>query len=164
MKLHIVHAFECTPEQFWISYWDPEFDAELTAHSPIRREPLGDTTEGNIRTLKQRYHSNVELPGAVRTVLGMDKLTWDQEVRMDLTTQQLNWKVIPPLYKDKVKALGTVVVRATPTGCERIIEGDVEVPIPMFGRKIEQGVVDNLKKSEDITAVLRARWLKKRFG
>lgn len=164
MKLEIRHAFPCTVEQFWESYWDPEFDRELQANSPIRRELLGDTTAGTVRTLRQRYHSNVELPGAVRSVLGMDRLTWDQETAVDQATNQLTWKVTPPLYKDKVKAMGTMTVRATATGCERVIEGDIEVPVPIFGKKIEQGVVENLKKNEDITSLLRTRWLKKKYG
>lgn len=164
MKLHIRHTFPCTVEQFWASYWDPEFDAELQRNSPIRRELLSDDTTDTFRTLKQRFHSNVELPGPVRGVLGMDRLTWDQETRVDQATNKLSWKVTPPIYKDRVRAEGTMTVRATPDGCERVIEGDIDVPVPIFGKKIEQGVVDNLHKNEEITAVLRTRWLKKRYG
>lgn len=164
LKLRIAHTFPCTPEQFWESYWDEALDAELQQRSTMRRELLSERHEGTVRIRHQKFFSSVELPAPVVAALGMKQLTYEQITQIDQASHKLSWRVIPPVYKDKVKAEGTMVVRAVEGGTERVIEGDVSVPIAFFGKTIEQKIVESLEKAEEIGSVLRTRWLKARYA
>lgn len=164
MKLSIRHTFPCTVDQFWESYWDEGLDAEFQKTSTMRRELLSETFEGTKRVRRQRFESSIELPGPVAAALGTKTLAYEQITTIDQADSSLTWRVVPPLYKDKIKAEGTMTVRPVAGGCERVIDGVIEVKIPLFGGRIEGLVAENLQKSEDLSAVLRMRWIKARNG
>lgn len=164
MKLSMRHPFTCTPEVYWQSYWDPEFDAVLQKVSGIQREVLSEEHEGGLRVRRQRFTSNLVLPAAITSVLGMDKVQYEQKSRIDDVKRTISWEVIPPVLPDKIKAAGVMRVEATPDGCVQILEGDVTCAIFMLGSKVEAAVADTLAKAQDGTANLRRKWLAERAG
>lgn len=159
MKLAMRHPFECTPEAFWKSYWDPAFDQELQKVTGITREVLSEEADGKLRVRRQRFTSNIVLPAAVAGPLGTNKVQYEQKSRIDDDAMTIAWEVIPPVLPDKIKAKGVFRVEATPTGCVQILEGEVTCAIFMIGGKVESAVVDTLTKAQDGTAMLRRKWL-----
>jgi hypothetical protein len=164
MKLSIRHTFPCTVEQFWESYWDEGLDAEFQRTSTMRRTLLSEVVEDGKRVRHQRFESSVELPAPVAAALGTKTLAYEQITAIDAADSSLSWRVLPPIYKDRIKAEGQMTVRPSTGGCERVVEGVVEVKIALFGGRIESLVVENLQRSEDLSAALRTRWLVARFG
>lgn len=163
MKLLTRHAFPFTPEQFWDCFWDPEWEAAETEHSDMRREVISQTEVDGVVTLHQRYHTNIKLPGPVAGRMGADTLSYEQISTIDKRAGTLSWKVIPPAMQDKVVAQGAMRVVATPTGCERIVEGEVTVKVPLFGGKIEKGVVEGITTGHETEAKRRLAWMKARY-
>ena len=159
MKLSMRHPFSCTPEAYWKSYWDPGFDAELQRVSGIQREVLSEEQEGSLRVRRQRFTSNIVLPAAVSSVLGTNKVQYEQKSKIDDAKMTISWEVVPPVLPDKIKASGVMRVEATPDGCVQILEGDVTCAIFMVGAKVESAVADTLAKAQDGTAALRRKWL-----
>lgn len=164
MKLSMRHPFSCTPEAYWKSYWDPAFDVELQRVSGIQREVLSEELDGAFRVRRQRFTSNLKLPAALTTTLGINQIQYEQKSRIDDAKMTIHWEVIPPVLPDKIKSSGVLRVEATPEGCVQILEGDVSCAIFMLGSKVESAVADTLAKAQDGTAALRRRWLAERAG
>src|SRR5688500_58592 len=95
VKLAVRHRFDCTVDQFWDMYWNPEFDQQLQREAGIRREILEERRDGRIVVRRVRITPDRELPAAVATVLGSKKLIYEQENRWDEEKRVLHWRVIP---------------------------------------------------------------------
>lgn len=160
MKIDIRHDFPCDCETYWRSFNDPAFIARMESLTNMERTVLSEETleDGTVKRL-QRFQTQVTLPGPAAAAIGVKQLFYDQESITDAARFHVAWRVIPPAVPDKIKASGTLVVQATPTGCTRIVEGDVRVTIPMMGKRIEKMVVEMLGKSYDASARLRMKWL-----
>ncbi|MBA2321321.1 MAG: DUF2505 domain-containing protein [Deltaproteobacteria bacterium] len=162
MKIAVRHRFDCTVDQFWEMYWDPTFEAQMQKEAGISREILDEKREGHIVTRRVRITPDRELPGAVAALLGSKKLIYEQENRWDEEKRVLHWKVIPNVLPGKLQAGGTVTVRPAGTGCEQVVEGNIDVKVMLIGGRIEQGVVDEVTKSYDRTAASCRRWLEEK--
>lgn len=159
MKLHVRHAFECTPDEFWDMYWDEAFDQALTSQSNVLREVISERTEGDVVVRRLRFTPERDLPRPVAKLLGSNKLVYEQENRWDQAKSTMTWEVIPTLLPGKLSAKGTFEVRTTPTGCEQIVDGDIEVNVRFIGGQIEKAIVDEVRKSYERTASESRRWL-----
>ena len=106
-----------------------------------------------------RFVPNKELPAAVAKVTGTKKLIYEQENRLDRSTNTLHWQVFPAVVQDKVSAKGKMVMRAIPSGVERVVDGDITVKIPIVGRKIEKLILGSVAQSYEHAAVITKQWL-----
>lgn len=159
MKINLRHPFPCTPDRYWQSYWDAAFEAEVRKVTNIARDTLSDTTEGGIRTRRQRITSSMKLPPAAVKLMGTDQLSYEQTSRIDQAKGVLTWEIHPPVLQTQLKASGVMRVEATPDGCVQILEGDVTCSIFMVGKQLESTIVDVLTKAQDGTAEMRRKWL-----
>lgn len=164
MKLHVRHTFACTPEQYWISFWEDEIEQRKSGATKMRIETIEERKEGDVTVLTQRYYSNISLPKMVAKIVGSDTLHYDQTSRIDETANQIRWEVVPPAVPDKVTAKGTVTIREIPGGIERVLDGVVEVRVPMVGGQIEKGIVEGITKGHEEDRDVRSAWLAERFG
>ena len=82
--------------------------------------------------------------------------------RIDLEAGRIAWRIEPPVLGEAIKVAGTFAVVPHPEGCERTIEGDVEVGIPMAGKRLEQVIVDRITQGYEMTAKLRTHWVAER--
>ena len=78
MKLSLEYRWDCSPEDFWALYFDPEFVVRMhleglgsTSAEVISQE--GDLTGGLVRTL--RYGQRPNGPGPVRKLFGEEIVT-----------------------------------------------------------------------------------------
>lgn len=162
MKLHVRHTFPCDIETFWASYFDETLEAELEAASPMDREILEEREEDGVQIRRLRFTTRKPLPGMLRGVLGSDKLTYEQETRHALAGHRLTWRIIPPVQADRIKAEGTFEVTAAPGGCARVIDGVVEVRVPLVGGQIEKLIVNTVTEGYEKTAAVRLAWIRAR--
>ncbi|MCB9679897.1 MAG: DUF2505 domain-containing protein [Alphaproteobacteria bacterium] len=159
MKLQTRHTFPFPPEKFWASFFHPDWEKEEEAHSDMRTEIVSETKEGDVIVRRTRFHTSFTLPGPVAAAMGASTLSYDQISRIDPQAGTLTWEIVPPAMADKVTARGTMVVRATPTGCERVVDGEITVRVPLFGGKIEKGVAEGIQKGHDAEARRRITWV-----
>lgn len=160
MKLFVRHTFDCTPERFWEMYWDPAFDEALRRDAAVRRDVLEERTEGTVSIRRLRFTPERELPGPVASLIGTNKLVYEQENRWDSSSGTMDWKVIPTFLPGKLDAGGQFRVRAIPGGCEQVVEGDITVNVRFIGGQIEKSVVAEVERSYEKTAATCREWLK----
>ncbi len=161
MKLYVRHAFDCTPETFWKMYWDDEFDQMLRRDSTVERTLVSERSEGEVSVRRLRFTPEKELPGPVASLIGTNKLIYEQENRFDAGRGHMTWEVIPSFLQGKFSASGTFLVRATKDGCERIVDGDIDVKVRFIGGQIEKAVVAEISQAYDKTIVAVHEWLAK---
>lgn len=145
MKLLVRHTFPCTPDEFWQIFWDPAFDERMQQGQTALRELLEDREEGPVRIQRYRFTPNKTYPAPMVAAIGTDKISYETENRFDRGTKVLNWRVRPSVMPDKITAEGTFVVRPVPEGCERVVEGKIEVRIMLIGGRIEQAIVSDVE-------------------
>ncbi len=142
MKLQLTQAFPCTPAQMWEILHCDEFEQLLHERSGVTRETLRDETIDGVRYIEQSIITDKEIPGPMRRAAGMDFITYVQISEINFATNVMKWRVIPPTLKDRINISGETRARATATGCDRIIDGVVEIKVPLLGRKMERALVE----------------------
>lgn len=159
MDIRITHTFPCTPAAYWEVTSRPQVDAEMRAAGDADFETLSERAEGDRQHSRRRVTARSELPLVVRRALGRDRLSYVQEVETDNAAFSTTWKVIPDVLADRVRCSGTTRVVPTPAGCERRIEGVIEVGVPLVGGTIEKFIVTELERSWNRAAEVVRRHL-----
>lgn len=158
-RLSIRHRFPCSVDTFWEMFWDEEYEAMVSEAAAVERETLEDRMEGEVRVLVSRTTPDRELPVAVAKVIGANKLIYTQTTRFDRAASRLSWEVQPNVMADKVTAKGLFEVRPTDEGCERSVAGEIEVRVPLIGRRVEKAIVEDVSRNYDEAAKASLRWL-----
>ncbi len=163
MKLDIRHTFPCTVESWWASFWDEDLDAAVANGAAMHRDVLSAHDEtGGVKVRRYRFATTRELPSAMKRALGSDTLAYEQTTRIDPSRNVIHWEVHPSVLADKVKAAGTLSVRAVGNSTERAITGEVTVRIPLIGSTIEGRIADAIAQSYAKDVDLRTAWLRER--
>jgi hypothetical protein len=140
-------------------YWDAAFDKALSEQSSVTRELIAEREEGDLMIRRLRFTPHKDLPRPVAKLLGTKKLIYEQENRWDRANSTMTWEVIPSILPGKLSAKGTFKVTQTATGCEQVVEGDIDVKVRLIGGRIEKTIVEEVRKSYDRTAVSCRKWL-----
>ncbi len=157
MKLQVRHVFDCTPDEFWTLFWDPAYDVALQAKNgnEVKRELLEERNVDGKRHLRYRFTPKKTLPAPVAALAGTDRLIYEQDNMFDRASGLLTWKVRPAVVPDKVTAEGTFRVAALASGgCERLVDGKIEVRVPFFGGKIEEAIVNDVKGAYEVATTV----------
>jgi len=147
MKLHLEHTFDCTPEEYWAMYTDPEFDQRMGNMSAVERNVLEDTDDGVRGVRRLQYTTRKPLPGPMKKALGAERLTYEQINRLDRSASRIDWEIRPGVMPDKIQARGHYTAVAHGRGCRVTVHGDVSVRIPLIGKRIEKAVVDVFERA-----------------
>jgi hypothetical protein len=160
LKIHITHTYPCDIESFWASWNAQEVTDETNAITKFQQETLRDEVVDSIRILEQRYVSATELPAIARGMMGGQFITYTVVSHIDRSNNTVEWKATPPAMQEQIHASGTMRVLPHEDGCERVVEGQVKVGIPMMGKRVEQQIVDVLGKSYKLIHALQVKWIK----
>lgn len=133
MRLTLTYDWDCTPEQFWALYYDPEFAVRLhleclgsTSAEVLSQE--GDVATGLVRTL--RYGQRPPMPGPVRKIFGEEVVTTEVST-YDPATSTTTFTMTPGTMADKTHIDGTIAF--TRQG-ERTVETfSLEARVKIFG-------------------------------
>jgi hypothetical protein len=147
MKFELKHAFPCSPEQLWAITDSEEFEQRLAQASASGRELIEQRTDSGTLYTRRKISVQRELPSAMTKVLGSDGISYDQETWRPVGGNLLRWKITPFVLQGRFSGEGETEVRATATGCERIIRGDLTIRVPILGSKMEQRLVDDVSAS-----------------
>ncbi len=159
MVIRIVHGFPVSPRAYWDGTRSPEVDAELAREGDVEMTVLEHHRTGSLTVDRMRVSPRKELPLLAQKALGTVRLSYVQEIESDDETMTTTWRVIPDVLPDKVRCGGTSRVVATAQGCERIIEGDIKVLVPLVGGTVERIVLDNIARSYEKAAIVLLRHL-----
>jgi hypothetical protein len=143
------------------AFVDPGFYESLEALPNLGRPELLSREEiGSVVRMRVRYRFTGNLNSAVRAAIDPKKLTWVEEADHDLTAHRVSFRMIADHYADRFKASGTY--RFDPAGDEattRNCTGDIEIRMPLVGRRVENAIVSGLREHLDAEVDLVERWI-----
>ncbi len=159
MRFEVRHPMPRSADIAWRAFFSPDYEAALRARDDSEVELLEEGDRGGIHYRRTKVTSGKTLPGFMQRALQSDRLSYVLEQWRDDRRMELRWKVTPPAMPDKIRAAGNYSCIATPSGCERIVNGEISVAIPLVGGKIETAIGDELRASYERTAVFARQWL-----
>ena len=110
MKLTLTYGWDCSPDEFWALYYDPDFTVRLhleslgsTSAEIVSQE--GDVSSGLVRTL--RYGQRPPMPGPVRKIFGEEVVTTEVST-FDPQTSTTTFVMTPGTMADKTHIGGSI--------------------------------------------------------
>lgn len=147
MELSVTSDFNATPEAVWAAFESEAFEARLAEESGMNKTILEERVEGTVRHRRTQVERRKPLPGFAAKVLGSKTLTYIQIDRFDSQTNCSEWSVQIPALGDRVSVSGTTSISATPTGCHRVLKGDVSIRVRVVGKTVEKAVAGDFQKT-----------------
>lgn len=160
MKFHLEHPLPKDATSAWKIITSTEFATQSYAQSGTKREVISIEERNGLEYSSLRITLEEELPAIAAKTIGSNRLSWIQNQIMDNSKQHMRWKISIP-GKDFLQAEGVFYLQITPTGCTRVVDGDVTVKIPLMGRKIEEHICKKLQDSYEKSAQFTIDWCKK---
>jgi hypothetical protein len=162
MEFHLEHSFDAPLDAVESAMVDPVFleGTRLPDVGPpqvLSREDDGDTV-----TLRVSYHYTGSLDSMARRVLRTDDVVWVQETRLARKTHRSTFAVIPKVHADRFECGGEMRLTETGGVTERVIDGELKIKVPLFGKRAEGLILPGLRSRMSREAELLDEWLKER--
>jgi hypothetical protein len=160
----ITHDFEGDPATFWKLFFHEPYNLELYERIGVKERKVlqHDEDDEKIR-FSLRIMPKRDLPSVIKKIVGGD-LGYTETSTYWKAKSLIDVRIEPTLLKERTKIHATYTVKPTAPGrFRRTFEGDIDVDLPLVGRKVEATVLDDMKKSYDVAAQVTAEWLKKGF-
>lgn len=159
MKFRMEHVLPTNPHRAWEVIMSEEFARQSYAHSGTNREVLSEEERDGLTFMKLRIVVEKPLPPMAAKVLGSTQLSWIQEQVIDDAKRVMNWRITIPSAK-KVQSAGVFRILHQGDEALRIVEGEVNVKIPIVGKKAEQHICRQLEESYEKSAKFTQNWLR----
>ena len=147
MRLFVSHVFPCSPEAYVAMLQDPAFDELVARTSGVGRTVLSESVVDGCVHRRVHCVPDRPLPAMVQSLIGSDKLRYDQVTVLDPARHRLTWRILPEKVGSRVEIHGEMELRPHPQGCERVVTGTVEVNVRLVGGQIEKGIVADVERS-----------------
>jgi hypothetical protein len=164
MRLSFQDTFPCSPQAYWDGLLDEELIAHLATSSGTGFTLVEQREERGITVRHERYTLPTAVPAPIARAIGRTHFEYDQVTRLDPATHTATWRILPPAGSARVRAEGTFAVRAHPEGCLRVMEGEVEVKVPLIGATIEKLVCEGISRAFEQGTAARRAWMSDRSG
>ena len=151
MQFRIAHRFPCTPATYWETTRLPAYEESFRG-SDVDTELLETRVDGPRTTERRRVSPRRTLPPLMAKAIGRDRLSYVQEVELDNERFSTIWKVVSDVMTDKVRCGGTSRVVPHAAGCERIMEGHIDVDVFIVGNAIEKHILGELERGYERAA------------
>ena len=133
MKLTLTYGWDCSPDEFWALYYDPDFTVRLhleslgsTSAEIVSQE--GDVSSGLVRTL--RYGQRPPMPGPVRKIFGEEVVTTEVST-FDPRTSTTTFVMTPGTMADKTHIGGSIALAVE--GGTTVETFSLEARVKIFG-------------------------------
>jgi hypothetical protein len=160
MKIRIEHDFEGVDAVAYESlYFDEAFNLVLAAALKLGRElrKLERTQDRIVRHVC--FDAKHDPASPVGQAFGTSRASFVEELDYDRRARRGAWRTVPNLFAKRVRNAGTIELVDTPRGVRRIVEGDVEVSLLGFGRRVERMIVQEIETSYETTTRVTREWL-----
>jgi hypothetical protein len=156
----LVHEQNCDPAKFWEVFFDEAYNQAIYKHVGTKdRQFLDMKDEGNTKTWVLRVFPTRDLPEWAKKLMNGD-LGYIEHAVMDKAANRIVSRIEPTLFKDKTKINSVYTVESIAPGkVRRTFEGDVNVSVPIIGKKIEAVIVGDMEKAYQSIADFTNEWL-----
>jgi hypothetical protein len=148
------------------AFVDPAYYELLDALPNLARpELLGREAKGPVVRMRVRYRFTGHLSAAVRAAIDPQKLSWVEEADHDVAAHRVTFRMIADHYADRFRCAGTY--RFEPVGDAATIRnctGDIEIRMPLVGRRVENAIVSGVREHLDAEVELVERFIADHAG
>ena len=153
MHFEAEHEFAGSVEQVASLMSDPGFQTMLDLPDLARPDVVAHDVDGTSHRLTLRYEYLGQLDPMAQKVVGGRKLTWVQDLRIDVATGTGTLGFSADGVGGRADGTATVTITTTGAGaCRRRIAGDFRIRIPLVGGKAERAIVPGLERRLDVEA------------
>lgn len=154
------HRFLAPPDAVAAGMTDEGFVAGLVLHDVATPEVLDRVEDADGVTLQARYRFVGSLDPLARRILGGDRISWVQEVRVDPLKRAGMLTVRSDVRADRLQCQGGY--RLEPVdggGTARVLHGSLSIKVPLIGGRAEGHILPGLLSRIDDEAAALERWL-----
>jgi hypothetical protein len=147
MKFTVHQRFPAEIQAVLELYADPSFFTSLPPTPRLAAPELVDhRVDGDNVVLCLRHRLTAELPVMVTRFVDPAKLTWVETTTLDRANARSRSQLQPDEYPDLLRASASAVFGTDGDATVRSVTGIVEVPVPIFGGKVEGAIVEGLEE------------------
>ena len=155
----VTHEFAAAPGAVAGAMTDAAFVASLRLPDLEPPDVLGRTSDANGTVIRYRYQFVGRLDPIARRILGNDRISWVQEVRVDPSGTRGDLAVTADAHPERLRFSGDYTLTAHGAGTTRRLRGTFAIKVPLVGRKAEQHILPGLLQRIDLEAEATRDWL-----
>lgn len=161
MEFRAEQTFQAPAEAVARAYADPALYVALGGAPRLGApEVVAFREERGIVHLDVRQHFTGRLAPAVTAIVDPARLTWVEQTVHDLGRLEVEFRLAPEHYADRLRAGGRCSYRQDGGRTRRIVTGEVVVSgVPLFGRAVERAIVSGLQEHLAAEVPLAQRFL-----
>ncbi|SRR5579875_3965051 len=146
------------------AYLDPSFYEALGDLPNIAVPEVLDqhAAAGGIVRMSVRYRFTGHLAPPARAVLDPHKLSWVNDVTVDVGAHRTDFRMIPDHYAHRLTCTGSYWFSERPNGTLQEIEGDLRVRYPIVGPVVERAILLGMRQHLEEQARVLERWAAQR--
>src|SRR3954452_14321384 len=160
----VTHEFASSPDAVAAAMTDEAFVASLRLPDLEPPDVLDRVSDGNGTVIRYRYQFVGRLDPIARRVLGNDRISWVQKVRVDPSGTRGDLAVTADSHPERLQFSGDYTLTAHDGGTRRRLRGTFAIKVPLVGRKAEQHILPGLLQRIDLEADATRDWLAAKAG
>jgi hypothetical protein len=152
MRFHAEHRFSGTVREVVELLADPAFYVGLTRPDSSQPEVLEQRASGDLTVVRLRYEFTGTLDPIARRLLGANRLTWIQELRVNRSTAIGTLSYGAENEPKRLHGSASFALSPDGDGTIRRLDGELVVAVPGIGPMAERRIVPGLLRRLDIEA------------
>jgi uncharacterized protein DUF2505 len=161
LRFRLEQVFDAPVEEVARAYTEPGLYERLGDLPKLGRPELVERQEdGDVIQLQVRYRFTGDLSAAARRVVDPAKLSWVEHTTHDLTRHQVDFRMAPDHYPDRLRSSGRYSFQPDGAGARRLTEGELVVRVPLVGGAVERAIVSGLRDHLSTEVAVVERFLK----
>ena len=154
-KFTLEHNFPEIPVDIFEAHLNhPDLIKKLDKMPAFRSRDLVSKTENGDGSTTWRFKvvAGGDVPPAVRKVLSEDMLTWHEDTKFVPSEHTIHWTITPLTERAQKLLAAHGIWKLIPDGkgTRRIIEGNIDVKVPLIGKVVEAYLANELKRNYDV--------------
>ncbi|HEY1100122.1 MAG TPA: DUF2505 domain-containing protein [Myxococcota bacterium] len=165
-KFTLEHSFPDIPVDVFEKHLNhPDLIKALDKMPAFRSRDLVSKTDNADGSTTWRFKvvAGGDVPPAVRKVLSEDMLTWHEDTKFVPNEHTIHWTITPLAESAKKLLTSHGIWKLIPSGAgtRRVIEGNIDVKVPLIGKVVEQYLAGELKRNYDVEPDIQRSFYKK---
>lgn len=160
MNFRLEHTFDAPLDAVEQAMVDPVFLESTRLPDVGPPKVLSRDDDGDTVTLRVSYHYTGSLDSLARRVLRSSDVAWVQETKLDRRTHRTTFTVTPKVHAERFECGGMMQLTEAGAATERVIDGELKIKVPLFGRRAEGMILPGLRGRMNREAELLDEWLK----
>lgn len=160
-KFTLEHCFPSISRQKFEAFLNhPTLNELLKKSLDFKERELVKKTELNNGSIEWQFKVKKvgDMPSGIKKIMGDNTIGWIEISRFDPKDHCIYWRIEPAVKNLPFTGHGVWRLKEKGQGCERTIEGEVSVGLPLIGKIAESFIVNELKKVYEIEPSIQEKF------